>query len=239
MQEIILRASSVRSFHDNGAVWYRQHVLGEDKFLGNTSTFFGSCLHKFAETYYTLSPFNPHEILNDANEEVDKALILSELPITCKVFEEKYLNKHRKPDLMEHYMSIKFGNITFQGTCDAWYSDNGGVLVDYKSSSRATKDMSQYLQQLQIYSYLLSTTGRETKKLRIVSIVRQTKTIEPRIAILECDADIKEGKRLVTLMVNRTRLALDNPDFAHLIFTENIYSFLNENPKVENSYYEL
>lgn len=234
---IILRPSSVRSFFETPDKWYRNHILEEDKFEGNTATYLGSVVHKFAESYYNLDDFNPHEILEEAPEGVDKALILAEYPAMCKQLEKKYLSKHGKPELIEHFMKANLtDDIIMQGTCDAYYD---GVLVDYKTSSKAKKDISEYTQQLNIYAYLLSLTGREVHTLRVVNIIRATKTIEPRIHQLDCKADIAEGKRLVALMANKTKLALSNPEFIELIFNENNYSFLSNGFNIQTTFTEL
>lgn len=234
---IKLRPSSIRKFFEVPKSWYKNHILDEDKFEGNTATYLGTVVHKFAEAYYTLESWNPHEILDDAPDDVDKALILAEYPAMCKALEEKYLDIHDKPELTEHYMKSQISEeMLIQGTCDAY---DKGVIVDYKTSAKAKKDISEYTQQLNIYAYLLSLTGREVHTLRVVNIVRATKTIAPRVHQLECPADIEEGKRLVHLMANKTKLALDNPDFIDLIFTDNKYSFLSGGFKIETSFQEL
>ncbi len=237
MSKITLRPSSIRSFHETPKKWYKNHVLGEDKFEGNTATYLGTVVHKFAETYYTLEDFNPHEILNEAPEDVDKATILNEYPAMCKELEKKYLSKQNKPQLIEHYMNATLlDDFIIQGTCDAY---NDGILVDYKTASKAKKDISEYTDQLNIYAYLLSLTGREVHTLRVINIIRATKTLKPRIHQLECKADIKEGERLTTLMAKKTKLALDNPEFIELIFTDNKYSFLSDGFGIETKFVEL
>jgi len=232
-----LRPSSVRSFFETPNIWYKTHILGEDKFEGNTNTYLGTVVHKFAETYYTLEPFNPHEILELAPECVDKTEVLALYPAMCKELEEKYLNKHSKPELIEHFMKTSItDDIIMQGTCDAY--DNG-VMIDYKTAGKSTKKIDDYTQQLNIYAYLLSLSDRPVHTLRVVSVVKATKTLKPRINILECKADIAEGKRLITLMANKTKMALDNPEFLELIFCENKYSFLSDGFGIETTFKEL
>lgn len=237
MQKIILRPSSVRSFFDTPSIWYKNHILGLDKFEGNTSTYLGTIVHKFAETYYNLKDFNPYEILENAPEIVDKTTILAEYPEMCKQLELLYLSKNNKPELLEHFMELKINdNVVVQGTCDAY--DNG-VLIDYKTASKVSKDISEYTQQLNIYAYLLSLSKREVHTLRIVRIIRASKNIKPRINILECQADIKKGERLISIMSKKTKLALDNSEFSELIFTENPYSFMSDKVNIETKFIEL
>lgn len=234
---ITLRPSSIRSFHETGAKWYKNHILDEDKFEGNTATYLGTIVHKFAEAFYTLESWNPHEILDDAPEDVDKAVILAEYPAMCKELEDRYLNAHDKPELIEHFMQYNISEeMLIKGTCDAY---DKGVLIDYKTSAKAKKDISEYTQQLNIYAFLLSLTNREVHTLRVVNIVRATKTLKPRVHMLECKADIQEGKRLVQLMADKTKLALDNPNFKDLIFTDNKYSFLSGGFDIETKFIEL
>ncbi len=226
MSDIILRASSVRSFHETPSTWYKNHILGLDKFEGNTATYLGTIVHHFAECYFTgMEKFDPEAILEDAPEHVDKEVILDEYEEMCKVFEARYLDSINEPDQIEMYSKIEVDGITFQGTCDAI---QGTTLVDYKTSSKAKSKMDEYIQQLNIYAYFASTKDIKIDKLRVVNITRKTKTLPPRIIVLECDADVEMGKRLIDLMVRKTRLALDNPEFRELIFGENNYSFLSD-----------
>ncbi len=204
--------------------WYKNHILGEDKFEGNTATYLGTIVHHFAECYFTEEKFDPEAILEDAPEHVDKEVILEEYQGMCDVLAETYLSAIATPDHMEMYSKIEVDGIIFQGTCD---SINGNVLVDYKTSGKAKSKMDEYVQQLNIYAYFASLKGMEIDTLRVVNITRKTKTLPPRVIILECDADVEMGKRLVDLMVRKTRLALDNPEFKELIFGENNYSFLS------------
>lgn len=235
--KIVIRPSSFRSFCEVPSKWYRNHILNEDKFEGNTATYLGTVVHAFAETYYTLGEFNPHAILENAPEEVDKTYVLANYERMCKVLEEKYLNKHSKPELIEFFMKKDLDeDFLVQGTCDAY---DKGVLVDYKTASKVNKSINDYVGQLHIYAYLLSLSGREVHTYRIVQIVQKTKTLPPRINVLECDADIKEGKRIIEMMHTKAKLAHDNPQYVKAIFHENPYSFLNSTPKVEVDFKEL
>ena len=221
----IIRASSIRSFFETPDKWYKNHIEGEDKFEGNTSTYLGTCCHKYAECYYTLQPYSYAEILEDAPEEVDKAQILSEMPELEKAM-KKYLDTQPKPQLIEHYMrGWETEYCITQGTIDALTKD--GVLVDYKTSSIKKSKIDEYVHQLNIYAYLLSQNDYKVHTLRVVNIIRATKTMEPRINILECPADIKRGEQLLRLMTKKAELAIKNPEYRELIFTENPYSWLN------------
>ncbi len=235
--KIALRPSSIRSFMETSSKWYKHHILGEDTFEGNTATYLGTICHAFAETYYTLEEFNPHAILENAPECVDKSFVLATYPEMCKILEEKYLSEHRKPELIEHFMKMDIDqDFIMQGTCDFY---NDGVLGDYKTAKRASKDITDYINQMHIYAYLLHLTGREVHTYRIVQIVQKTKTIPPRINILEAKADAMAGKELIDLMYKKTKLAMDNPEYRNAIFHENPYSFLNDTVKVETNFKEL
>jgi hypothetical protein len=235
--KIVLRPSSIRSFCETPSKWYLNHVLGVDKFEGNTATYFGTVVHAFAESYYTLEPFNPHAILENAPEEVDRTHILANYEEVCRELEDKYLSQHSKPELLEHFMKKDLDNdFLVQGTCDVY---DKGVLVDYKTAGKVNKSINDNIQQLHIYAYLLALTGREVHTYRIVQIVHKTKTLKPRINVLECKANPEEGERLVDLMHMKAKLAYDNPDYVDVIFHQNPYSFLNDTPKVECEFTEL
>jgi len=231
----VLRASSVRSFHETPNKWYDQHILGLDKFEGNTSTYLGTVVHKFAEAFYSLEEWSPYDILEDAPDWVDKEIVLTEYKGMCDALELKYL-MHNRPELLEHYMNVDIGEYRFQGTCDAY---DKGVLIDYKTSASPKKKIDDYLQQLNIYAYLMELTGREVHTLRAVNIVRATKRIPPRVNVLECKADPAEGKRLIEFMIKKAKLAIENPEFRELIFSPNQYSFLSDGFNIETILQEL
>ena len=218
-------------------LWWGRHVEGENDFLGNTKTYLGTVVHAFAETYYTMGEFNPHAILENAPEEVDRAVVLSSYKLMCTQLEDKYLSLHKKPELIEHFMTLKLdADFTIQGTCDA-YDD--GVLIDYKTSGRPVKTIDDYINQMHIYAYLLSTIGKEVHTYRVVNIVTATKTIAPRVNVIECKSDVQKGKELIDLMHLKCKLALDNPQYKNIIFHSNNYSFLDNSEKESSSFIEL
>ena len=224
MSDIVLRASSARSFSEVPSQWYKNHILKEDKFTGNTATNLGSIVHLFAETYFTEEEFNPDMILSECDADIDVELIKEEYPGMCEALKVEYLDFIETPDHIEFYSSFEKDGITFQGTCD---SINGSVLVDYKTSKMPVKKIDMYVDQLNIYAYLVSLKGITIDTLRVVNIARRTKTLPARVVILECEADVKDGKRLVELMIDKTNLAIRNPEYRDLIFNENNYSFLS------------
>lgn len=115
----------------------------------------------------------------------------------------------------------------------------GGICLDYKTSSKPVKKINDYLNQMNIYAYLLSTIGKEVHTLRVVNIVVRTKTIAPRIGVLEYPADIKRGKELIDLMHLKAKLAYDNPKYKNIIFHNNTYSFLDNSVNIETIFSEL
>ena len=73
----------------------------------------------------------------------------------------------------------------------------------------------------------MALNGYEVNTLRIVNIIKATKTMPPRINILEGEADVKMGEETLKYMTEKAELAMRNPEFARLIFSPNPYSFLN------------
>ncbi len=237
-EKITLRASSVRAFMEVPKTWYTNHILGENKFEGNTATYLGTIVHAFAESFFTGEVFDPEAILEDAPEHVDKEVILEEYQAMCDALESKYLKEIDTPDHIELYNKFEKNGITFQGTCDAI---NDNVLVDYKTAGKyETKPaIDQYIQQLNIYAYLVSLKGIKIDTLRAVKIYRRTKTLPPRVTVLETPADVAEGERLVNLMIDKTTLALRNPEFIDLLFIDNPYSFLSDGFDVKTKVMKL
>lgn len=237
MSKIRLRPSSIRSFMETPNLWWARHIEGTDDFIGNTKTYLGTVVHKFAESYYTMEEFNPHAILENAPDDVDKTFILSNYEGMCKELERKYLSRQPKPELMEHFICKDLDD-TFEcgGSMDAYFN---GILVDYKTSSNQVKKIDDYINQMHIYAYLLSTIGKEVHSYRVVNIVARTKTIEPRVNILECKSDIKKGEYLINLMHKKAKIGYDNPMYKDYIFNENTYSFLDNKTEIVTDFREL
>lgn len=166
------------------------------------------------------------EILAEAPDCVDKEGILKDMP----AIEEElklYLDTLEPPSLIEQYLKgFETEHFITQGTIDAYYKE-GGVLVDYKTSSVKKSSIDEYRQQLNIYAYLMALNGYKVNTLRIVNIIKATKTMPPRINILEGEADVKMGEETLKYMTEKAELAMRNPEFARLIFSPNPYSFLN------------
>ena len=237
MEKIRLRPSSIRAFMDTPNLWWSRHIEGIEDFLGNTNTYLGTVVHAFAESYYTMSEFNPHAILENAPEEVDKTYILSVYKDMCRELEQKYLSKQPKPELIEYFLCMPLDE-TFEcgGTVDSW--DNG-ILCDYKTAAKQTKKIDDYVNQLHIYAYLLSLTGRKTHTYRIVSIVQPLKTIGARVNIMECKADAEKGGELIKTMHMKSKIAYDNPKYKDYIFNQNSYSFMDKSEPIEMEFTEL
>lgn len=226
MEKLIIRASSARSFYEVPAMWYKTHILGQDRFEGNTNTYLGTLCHKYAECYFTLKPYDYMEILAEAPDCVDKEGILKDMPAIEKEL-KLYLDTLEPPSLIEQYLKgFETAHFITQGTIDAYYKE-GGVLVDYKTSSVKKSSIDEYRQQLNIYAYLMALNGYEVNTIRIVNIIKATKTMPPRINILEGEADVKMGEETLRYMAEKAELAMRNPEFARLIFSPNPYSFLN------------
>jgi len=133
------------------------------------------------------------------------------------------ITQKQKEKILKECPSVKFGYI----------------IGDYKTSSKQVKKIHDYTNQLNIYAYLLSISGKKVHTLRVVNINPRTKTLAPRVGVLECPADEKKGEELVNLMWKKSKMAYDNPEYKDYIFNPNTYSFLDTKEKIETDFKEL
>ena len=54
--------SGIEKFFSSPVLWYKEHILGEKEFKGNTSTILGTIIHAFAEAYAKGEPYSKEEV---------------------------------------------------------------------------------------------------------------------------------------------------------------------------------
>ena len=240
----VISPSGLRNLFDNPRTWYRNVVLRERTFFGNSNTFFGTLVHKFAEDYYRgtltktdsfLSQVEIENICRKEGRNLDE-IDYSNFKLCCRTLESEYLEIYPKPVEIEGYLEYKpFDDILVAGSFDALEINKDGTytVIDFKTASGASKDMSKYFLQLNMYSLLLELVrGIRVTNIRVVEIVK-TKT--PKINIIECKPDYYFAKSVLERAVKIIQVLRTNSELVDLFMTENFFSFTSEESMTKNA----
>lgn len=237
---IRISPSTISKFFEYPSVWFLDYLTKDPKsFIGNTSTFLGTCCHHIYETY-SKNPEefikNKEEIYTNLNKELHKHL-MSNLQLRAEVDEESILSKYpviarevvntyisaTLPDEIEKsvYAQIEDYDIYIAGTID---NITKNIIVDYKTVGTKPNTESipfHYKIQLLAYWYILDKLGHKMDWIRIVYGVAPTKTIPSRcFVVTERISD--EDKELITntlkLMAESIKKCKEDSSLIPLIF---------------------
>jgi len=173
--------------------WYRENILGEEGFNGNTASVIGTCVHYIAEkvgkgekpnvkeieqyitnsaTLDILTPENEWVI----NPDVDVDEVRSQYKLMGETLVNQYVLQN-KPYRVEEFVSHEmYPGIFPSGSCDAvGGSDHSAVIVDYKTYSSKAKPRAipmGYKYQLLIYAYIYQQMGVNVDRIRLVYVNR-------------------------------------------------------------------
>ena len=224
---IKLSPSGLAKFFSMPSVWYRDNILGEKSFEGNTATFLGSIVHEMADSVannFIVSREDVEAFIDSITVEgVDKDVIRANWYDMSHMLINEYVN-HNIPDLAEYQPKpVMVGDgIYLAGTLDGYYEH--GVVLDYKTTSSKPKTDTipwEYKTQLMSYAYMLKQEGKFVDRLRIVWCVKATKTLPVRIFEVNheiTEQDWKDFEDVLTLIVETLTLAKSNPEYIHLLF---------------------
>jgi len=164
--------------------WYREQILGEDKFEGNTSSYLGTIVHYLCECAIRDKPVcrdDIEEFLATIDDpEVDKEEIRRQYPLMAKVIVNEYVLKYKF--LYKHtelYIGHKLtDSLKVEGSIDAILEDqlaDGVKIVDYKTYNSKAKPKSMpnyYKHQLLVYAYILKQNGYNPTSIELVFVNR-------------------------------------------------------------------
>lgn len=166
-------ASQVSKFFDSTANWYREHLLGEEGFIGNTASHLGTVVHAgiemFVETgevdYQAIEDY----ILSIENPEVDQQHILSQYGPMLDVALPFVMQN--MPDKVEEFVFHEIlPGIGAGGSIDAL---RGNSIMDWKTTSAKTlptKFTRSYWFQQMTYAWVLKQQGRTIDYIKLVYI---------------------------------------------------------------------
>ena len=165
--------SQISRFFDETNAWYREYMLGEKSFEGNTNTALGNCVHAAAEMYAREGVVHHDQIgkyIDGLPNDYDKVFIRNQYVGMVDVLINQYLNKNL-PQEAEMFISHEImPGIYAAGTVDAMTSD---TIVDYKTTSANTPpnkiSRTYWFQQL-TYAYIARKNGLPINRVRLVYV---------------------------------------------------------------------
>lgn len=237
--------SSLHTWYENRAKWFKDQILKQSSFRGNTNTVIGNIAHAVAEAYAK------DDIVSDAeiseylkqfkdNPDVDEWYIADNYKdVRLKVME--FMGTRPTPTKVEYQTiySPKEG-FSIGGSVDA---RTNSKLTDYKScSSFPGKIKTEHKYQLLTYALVDSLNGVDTDTIEVVYIKKpdmkgtvseKTRKIigvkETEIRALSepvTKEDLQEVKDELKLMMEIVALYQKDNSLAKYLFTENKLSFM-------------
>lgn len=241
-----ISASQFNQFVAYPHQWYREKILGESGFEGNTASVLGTIVHAIVAAVANKEDVPVEEIeqyitncstLEDGtpNEDVDADIVRANYEQMGTILVNDYLLANM-PTQVEPFVQHEIQPGYFpSGSIDAI---NGDCIVDYKTYSGKTKPKTiplNYKYQLLIYAYICRKMGMDIQRVRLVYINRNIagglsektgkplKSYPPEVTVLtECidqdDMDFIES--LLNLCAESVDMAKQHPELAYLIFRD-------------------
>lgn len=185
-----ISASQVSKFFDYTAQWYREHLLGEAGFMGNTATELGNCVHVGIEMFV-----REGEVDYDALEAYIDKITIPEIDI-ARIRNQygpmldvalPYVRRNRPTEVEKFVFHEILPGIGAGGSIDALrgptkvledgtitYPD-GVTIMDWKTTSMKsppTKFSRNYWFQQMTYAWVLKQMGIRVKWLKLVYITQ-------------------------------------------------------------------
>jgi len=166
--------SQISKFFDSTTNWYREHLLGESGFTGNTNTALGNCVHAAAEMYVREGTVRNDLITNyvvSLDSTYDKSFILEQYPGMANILINDYL-RFNMPDKTELFLATEvIPSVWCGGSLDGYLSS--GIITDYKTTSSKTppKNISRpYWFQQMTYAWIARKLGMKVDSFRLIYI---------------------------------------------------------------------
>lgn len=239
---IKISPSGAQDFFDSTSYWYRQNLLDEDGFQGNTGSLLGNIIHYAAETLTIPTEYEVLEYLTTQTCEYEVEVILANYGAMCRTIVE-YLNSEQVTIVSkENFIHTHLEDIVHVGgTYDAMYetteytdrfgeihTGNFTILRDYKSTSQKPTDdyafTKKYRFQLYIYVYILKRLGITIDAIELLYVSRATKTLPPRIfSYIEKvdDNTLETTMSKLNLIKDSILEFVDKPHLRHLLSQDN------------------
>lgn len=234
--------SSFSSFMSYPHQWYREKLLGEEGFTGNTSSVIGTIVHYCAECYAKDIEINKEEIEqyisnHQLHPDVETSIVRSQWLPMAETLINDYV-RYNKPTEVEPFVKYELQPGYFpSGSID---NITGDIIVDYKTYNSKTKPRGipqNYKYQLLIYAYICRKLGKQIDRIRLVYVNRTIdgtyisdktgkqcgKIHPPEVTVFtemitQDDMDFIES--LLNLCIESVMKVKEDPSLAYLIFRD-------------------
>ena len=225
--------SAISKFFEYPVNWYKEHILGESGFTGSTSSVLGTSCHYVAEQYALSqingTPLDTEQLKATINADLD-ALdnpdinideIKSLYPDMATTLVQEYVSRNI-PTHVEHAVCAEYDHgIYVAGSIDAI---QGTTIVDYKTTATKPRTDSipwHYYIQLMAYAWACKKQGITIDRIRIVWVCRPTKTLGPRVFVVNqqiSSADWQAIDDVLRIMTDSILLHEAQPELDYLVF---------------------
>lgn len=224
--------------------WYREQVLGIDRFEGTTSSVLGTCVHLAAQAYELGISHIKDEVEHQLQEysydnpdlDLDVYEIKHQFPLMAEALVDGYLRTAPKAEAVEEDLSVEVADGLYaQGSVDR---REKGMIIDYKTFNSTTdpKAMpSYYKYQVLFYAWLYLQKGIHIDRVRLVYISRELdtrriseKTGKPigkvtpaRTVVLTEEVtveDLEWVQSMVDLWVRTMQLSINHPEYRDVLW---------------------
>ena len=248
---MVLSPSSISKFFENAHEWWLDRQ-GMPTFDGNTNTVLGNAVHAAIDAYYDGEEVTEEDVeqwihvayaaqmdcvvgkdkkTGKIITKVDPDEVLAHFTNMFNAWKAGYADMYPAPDKREHPVRMQVEDkMILAGTFDGYESDRR-VLIDYKTSGKMVSSMSKaHKFQLTSYAVAMIADGLEVDSIRVVYIIKPTKTLPARTVIFEEELTEKMLMEQVLVMKNMQRsinAVRENPELADIVFRENLLSSWN------------
>lgn len=171
-----ISASQVSKFFDSTSLWYREHLLGEEGFTGNTATELGTVVHAAIAMYATTGTVD-WDVINEyirslaTNPEIDITEIYDQyMPMFEAVF--PYLEANMPNEVEKFIFYEILPNIGVGGSIDALRNN---TIIDWKTTGAKNPPNSfsrNYWFQQMTYAWVLKQQNIQIDYLKLVYITK-------------------------------------------------------------------
>jgi RecB family exonuclease len=235
--------SAFAKFVNSPHVWYREEILGEDKFEYNTASVLGTVVHYCGERVAKGLEVDIDEIeryiaKHKVKEDYDPNIVRDQyVNMAERLVNDYILERPKFLEIETSFYALVKDLFYAAGTLDVLEGEKDDSMVtDYKTYSSKTKPKTiplHYKYQLLVYAWILTQLGYTVNRVRLVYVNRhiegeisdktnkQMKSYPPEVTVLtetieEDDLDFIQG--LLELSVDSCYASEKHPELTHVIW---------------------
>lgn len=242
-----ISASQFNTFMGYPHQWYREQVLKEEGFTGNTSSVIGTIVHACAAAVANGDEVKLDEIETFIDTysssikypDVDTSEVRTHYKLMAETLINNYVltaNKFMVEEFVKHEI---LPDIFPSGSIDLVEgSKSSAMIVDYKTYNSKTKPKTipmNYKYQLLIYAYILNKNGINADRMRLVYVNRlidgglsektgkPLKSYYPEVTVLTesiTKEDLDFIESVLTLCAETYKKSKEDPSLVHLLYRD-------------------